>query len=115
MTTQQSNLQRPIQLIDSIIEQIGRVERLDDAETECAKVKAEFDKWAKNVELLKQEFAEAKRLYDQYLATCQVKRKEYEMDERQFKALKTEIGAKTRQLDGLRAELDRLRTKFFGG
>ena len=105
----------PVQLINSIIEQISRVERLDDAEAECAKVKAECAKWTKNVELLKQEFGEAKRLYDQFLATSNLKRKEYEMDEQQHKARKTEVEAKTRQLTEIKAELDRLRTKFFGG
>jgi chromosome segregation ATPase len=114
MATQQSNLQRPIQLINSIIEQVGRVERLDDAEIECNKVKAEHGRWAKNLALLKQEYAEAKRLFDQYLATCQLKRDDYDKGERKLKALNTEIETKSRQLNGLKAELENLRAKFFG-
>jgi hypothetical protein len=102
-------------LIEGVIEQISRVAHLDNAEAECTKVKADCDRWTKNLALLKGEFAEAKRLYNQYLATCQLKRKEYEMEERQLTALKTEVGAASRQLTDLKAELDRLRAKFFGG
>jgi hypothetical protein len=115
MTTQQSNLQQPIQLIASVIEQIARLDRLDNTEAECAKVKAECAKWTKNLAMLKQEHTEAKRLYDQYVATCQLKGDECDKAERQLKALNTEIGAKTQQLAEIKAELDKLRAKFFGG
>ena len=115
MATQQSNLQRPIQLINSIIEQVQRVERLDDAEAECTKVKAEHGKWTKNLALLKQEYAEARRLYDQFLATCQFKGDECDKAERKLRAINTEIGAKSRQLAEIKAELEKLHAKFFGG
>jgi flagellar biosynthesis chaperone FliJ len=115
MTAQQSNLSGPVQLIGSIIEQIQRLERLEDAETECTKVKAEHDKWTKKLAMLKQEFAEAKRLYDQYLATCQLKANDYDVAERRLKALNTEIDQKSRQLIEIKAELDKLRAKFFSG
>jgi chromosome segregation ATPase len=114
MMTAQSNLQHPVQLIGSIIEQMAHVERLDDAEAECAKVKAEHGKWTKSLALLKQEYAEARRLYEEYVATCQLKANDYDVAERKLRALNTEIQAKTAQLNGLKAELEKLREKFFG-
>jgi chromosome segregation ATPase len=112
MTNQQSNLQLPIALINSIIDQVQKLERLEDAETECTKVKAERDKAAQHLNLLRQEFAEAKRGFDQYAATCRLKQDEYEMCERRLKALNTEIDAKSRALADIKNELDKLRAKL---
>jgi chromosome segregation ATPase len=114
MSTQQSNMQYPIQTINSIIGQVEKLDRLDDAEAECAKAKAEHGKWTKNIAALKQEFAEAKRLYDEYVATCQLNGDECDNAERKLTALNGEIQAKTAQLNGLTAELGKLHTKFFG-